>query len=115
MAKRLCAPAYANELRAARALGEVNLHVHVGARNAWKRAERSGHRPRLVIDLRDKAPEALDFTCCDGLELVLNASDCDLERARAVAIRMCEHGARLVVLQHPKLPGCSQFIYGVRP
>lgn len=112
---RLCAPAYANELRAARALGEsINLHAHIGA-NAWARAKRSGHRPRLIIDLSDQPPEALDFTCCNGLELVLNANGCDLDCARTVAMRICTHGARLVVLLHPALPNCSQFIYGVRP
>lgn len=108
--EQLTVPAYANELRAARALGAVNLHACVGA-NAWKRAQRSGHRPRLVIDLRQHAPETFDFSCCAGLDLVLNARDCDEPLARAVARRICEHGARLVVLL---LPGAIEFVYGVR-
>jgi hypothetical protein len=109
---KLIAPAYANELRAARALGEVNLHAHVG-RNAWLRANRSGHRPRLIVDLRDRDAAGFNFTCCAGLQLVLNAHG-SLDEARAVAVRMCEHGAQLVVLLHDALPHHSQFVYGVR-
>jgi hypothetical protein len=108
---RLHGPAYANELRAARAQGAVNLHAMIGA-DAWRRAQRSGHRPRLVIQADEL--EALHFTCCDGLELVLNARRCDLARAREAAIRICEHGARLVVLLHEELPHHSEFVYGVR-
>jgi hypothetical protein len=111
MRERLTAPAYASELREARAGGAVNVHACVG-RKAWARASRSGHRPRLVVDLRHRSAASFDFTCCEGLELVLNASDCKLEAARAVAIRMCEHGARLVVLLQAS--SAPQFFYGVR-
>jgi hypothetical protein len=91
----------------------VNLHAFIGA-TAWSCANRSAHRPRLVIDLSVNDVWDFDFSCCDGLDLILNAQDCDLESARAVAIRICEHGARLVVLLHSKLPKFSEFFYGIR-
>jgi hypothetical protein len=108
---RLRAPPFAKELIAARARDEaINVHAHVG-RDAWKRAQLRTEN-RLVIPLdTEHSPESFDFSSCAELEVTLNARDCDLVLARRVAIRMCQHGARMVVLLHPALPQSSEFFY----
>jgi hypothetical protein len=113
---QLRAPAYARKLRSAIANGEtINLHAFMGS-DAWGHARRTGHTHRLVIVLDEvrRAPTDYDFTCVDDIDVTLNALDADLVLGRKVAVRMCEHGARLVVLLHPKLPKRGEFFYGAR-
>lgn len=101
-------PAYAAELRRARQeLKDLDLCVHIG-RTAWQRARRHGPGTkvpdlwRLVVPIdMENAVEDYDFTILDRMTLTLNANDCDYVIARACAVRMCEHGAALVILHNP--------------
>jgi hypothetical protein len=101
-------PAYAAEVRRARAEGkDFDLCAHIG-RTAWQRARRHGPQTsvpelwRLVVPLDTHTQvEDYDFTVLDHLTLTLNATDCDYVIARRCAVRMCEHGAALVILHNP--------------
>lgn len=116
--ERLRQPAYARELadeirRSGKPSSEHPLHAHIGAR-AWDRAR---NRPgeRLVVDLnREFGPADYDFSAVCGLNVLLNAAGADIVLARAIAIRMCEYGARMVVLLHGALPKSAEFFYSER-
>lgn len=105
-------PPYSSEIRAALAVGEaVNVHVHIG-RRPWDRAKTHAPGHRLVIPSGiDVDLEQLDFTGLRGLDVALNTRDADLALARRAAVRIVEHGARLVVLLHPGLEKFSEFFY----
>lgn len=120
---RLRRPAFAREVISAREhipLRSIDVLAHIG-RTAWSRARRHGPSSdlpelwRLVILIDHECSVTdYDFEFLDGMALTLNAHDCDYVIARACATRMCEHGARLVILTHPAGPRHgSEWFYGV--
>lgn len=53
-----------------------------------------------------------DFTCLDRLYVLLDATDCSYQTACDCARRICEHGAALVWLVHPKAKPQAPFTSG---
>jgi len=88
----------------------MNVHAYIGA-GAWDRARSRQVGGRLVIPTTiDSDLTAMDFSDLRGLEVTLNAIDADVVIARHAAVRICEDGARLVVLLLGRsLPG--EFFY----
>lgn len=105
--KPLRRPAYASQLAGAVGMpaAQIMVEAHIG-KDAWQRAKARpwwGAAGRsLVVTLDNETTVSdYDFTCLHGLSLILDARDCSFEPALACATRMCEHGARTVLLIHP--------------
>ncbi len=104
-------PAFAKELRATIGAGIApNIRAHTGP-GCWDRAQQctSGHRLVIAID-HETSVDQYGFEDLVKQEVLLIATG-DVVIAKQIATRMCEFGARMVVLLHQALPQCAEFFY----